>query len=62
MGKKHFRKAIDSLTRRIVEHQEKIRLEYEKAFPDSGLIEHWQKEIQAFEKAIGQAQKRLGQR
>jgi peptidoglycan hydrolase CwlO-like protein len=60
MGKKNHRKAIRSLTQRIEEHQEKIRLELAKDRPDQGLITHWQKEIQAFEKGIQQAQKRLG--
>ncbi|MBD2496845.1 MULTISPECIES: hypothetical protein [Nostoc] len=59
MGKKHHKKAIDSLTQRIHEHQEKIRLESEKDLPDEGLIKHWEKEIRAFEKAIQQARKRL---
>jgi hypothetical protein len=48
------------LARRIVEHQEKIRLEYEKNVPDEGLIRHWKTEIRAFEKGIQQALKRLG--
>ncbi|BAZ31509.1 hypothetical protein NIES4074_39820 [Cylindrospermum sp. NIES-4074] len=60
MGKKHHKKAIDSLTQRITEHQEKIKLELEKDFPDEGLIKHWNKEISAFDKSIQQALKRLG--
>ena len=36
MGKSHFKKAISSLESRIAEHQEKIRLELEKEFPDQG--------------------------
>lgn len=60
MGKSHFKKAILSLQCRIREHQEKIRLELEKEYPDQGLIQHWQKEISAFEKGIQQALKRLG--
>ncbi len=60
MGKSHFKKAISSLEARIAEHQEKIRLELNKEFPDQGLINHWQKEIKAFEKGIQQALKRLG--
>ena len=60
MGKKHFKKAISSLEVRIAEHQTKIRLELNKEFPDQGLINHWQKEIKAFEKGIQQALKRLG--
>ncbi|MEH2120640.1 hypothetical protein [Nostoc sp.] len=61
MGNKHHKRAIESLTLRITEHQEKIRLESEKSFPDEGLIKHWEKEIRAFDKAIQQARKRLGQ-
>ncbi|MDB9516043.1 hypothetical protein PN466_03590 [Roseofilum reptotaenium CS-1145] len=49
MGKSHFKKAILSLEARIAEHQEKSRLELNKEFPDQGLINHWQKEIKAFE-------------
>ncbi len=60
MGKSHFKKAILSLEARIAEHQEKIRLELNKEFPDQGLINHWQKKIKAFEKGIQQALKRLG--
>ncbi len=61
MGKKHHKKAIDSLTQRITEHQEKIRLESDKDFSDYNLIKHWEKEIRAFNKARQQARKRLGQ-
>ncbi len=60
MGNKNHKKAIRSLNKRIDEHQEKIRLEYEKDYPDQGLIRHWKAEIQAFEKGIQQALKRLG--
>jgi len=52
MSKKQHQKAIESLAQRITEHQEKIRLESEKSFPDEGLIKHWEKEIRAFDKAI----------
>lgn len=54
VGRKNHKKAIRSLTQRIVEHQEKIRLE-EKDSPDQGLVAHWEKEIRAFEKGIQQA-------
>jgi len=40
MGKKNHKKAIRSLSQRIAEHLEKIRLELEKDFPDQGLIRH----------------------
>ena len=61
MGKKNHKKAIRTLSQRIAEHQEKIRLELEKDLPDEGLISHWETEIRAFEKGIQQARKRLGQ-
>ncbi|MEO1144874.1 MAG: hypothetical protein AAFY26_04635 [Cyanobacteria bacterium J06638_22] len=60
MGKRNHMKAIRSLQKRIDEHLEKIRLEEQKEFPNLGLIRHWTKEIQAFEKGIQQARKRLG--
>jgi len=60
MGKKNHKKAIRSLNKRITEHEEKIKLEYEKDSPDEGLIRHWEKEIVAFEKGVQQARKRLG--
>jgi hypothetical protein len=60
MGKKNHRKTIRSLTERIAEHQQKIRIELEKSSPDYELIRHWEKEILAFEHGIQQAQKRLG--
>lgn len=60
MGNKNHKKALRSLNKRIAEHEEKIRLEYEKAFPDEGLIRHCPSEIRAFEKGIQQALKRLG--
>ena len=62
MGKSHFKKAISSLQARIAEHQEKIKLELEKELPDQGLINHWQKEIRAFEKGIKRVLKRLGKK
>ncbi|MGI2904248.1 hypothetical protein [Tolypothrix sp. VBCCA 56010] len=39
----------------------KLDSKREKDFQDEGLIKHWEKEIRAFEKAIQQARKRLGQ-
>ncbi len=60
MGKKKHKKAIRSLNKRIAEHQEKMRLKYEKDSPDERLIQHWETEIHAFVKGIQQALKRLG--
>lgn len=60
MGKKNHKKAIRSLQKRIMEHQEKIHIESQKDMPNEGLIRHWRMEIRAFEKGIAQARKRLG--
>ena len=60
MGKKNHRKAIESLKKRITEHQNKIKSELAKENPDGGLINHWQVEIRAFETGIQRALKRLG--
>ncbi|GEM_PF-554195 len=59
MGNKNHKKAVRSLSLRIAEHQEKIRLEYTNDLPDEGLIQHWETEIRAFETGIQQALKRL---
>lgn len=40
--------------------EKKIRKEFEKEFPNTGRIHHWEAEIAAFEKGIKQAYKRLG--
>ena len=60
MGKKNHKKAIQSLEKRIIEHQNKIELESTKENPDRGLINHWLVEIKAFEAGIQRALKRLG--
>lgn len=60
MGKKNHKKAIQSLQKRIAEHENKIQLELTKENPDRGLINHWQVEIKAFENGIKRALKRLG--
>lgn len=60
MGNKNHKKAIDSFLKQIAKHQEKIKLELEKNFPDEGLIKHWEKEIRTFEENIQKKLKRLG--
>lgn len=57
MGNQNHKKAIRSLQRRIIEHEDKIKKELEKDYPDQGLIKHWQTEIRAFEKGVQQALK-----
>jgi hypothetical protein len=59
MGKKSLRKRIESLLRRVDEHELKIRNETAKACPNDGLIHHWKAEIAAFHKSIERAKKRL---
>lgn len=60
MGKKNHKKAIQSLEKRIFEHQNKIKTELLRESPDEGLIKHWEKEIRAFKTGIKRALKRLG--
>ncbi|AFZ57761.1 hypothetical protein H6G54_16795 [Anabaena cylindrica FACHB-243] len=61
MGNKNHNKAIESFLKQIAKHQEKIKLELEKDFPDLGLIKHWEKEVRTFEENIQKKLKRLGQ-
>ncbi|QTA87866.1 hypothetical protein [Desulfonema magnum] len=59
MGKKAIRKRIESLLKRVREHELKIQNEKMKEPPDYGLIHHWEAEIAAFRVSIGRAEKRL---
>jgi len=59
MGKKEFLKQTESLNRKIKEHEQMIKLEKDKSFPDEGLIKYWEREIRAFKDALQKAQKRL---
>lgn len=56
MGKKSLRKRIESLLRRVEEHEQKIRNEMSKEYPDYGL---WKTEIAAVHTSIKRARKRL---
>jgi len=60
MRKNKLRKKIKSLKEQIMKHNEKIRVERQKFFPNEGCIAHWEKEIMAFEKQIEKAVKKLG--
>ncbi|MFH1663982.1 MAG: hypothetical protein ABH986_04210 [archaeon] len=44
MNKKKYKKAIESLDKRILEHKEK-----QKTAKNSGLFGYWEKEIKKFE-------------
>jgi hypothetical protein len=51
---------IESLQKRVHEHEQKISRERRKTKPDEGLISHWEAEIRAFRNGIEKANKRLG--
>ncbi|MBT9149655.1 MAG: hypothetical protein AAGB97_09320 [Dehalococcoidia bacterium] len=59
MGKRGFRKQIESLEVRIKEHEDKITREKGKSQPNEGKIHHWETEIEAFKKSGERAKKRL---
>jgi hypothetical protein len=53
MGKnKKLRKGIESLERRIGEHEDKIARERGRFNPDAGLISHWANEIKGWQQQI----------
>ena len=58
-SKKRYRKGIEILKMRIQEHEDKIKRELERGNPDYGLIDKWNKDIQAFIDAIRRKEKRL---
>jgi peptidoglycan hydrolase CwlO-like protein len=63
MGKnKKLRWQIGSLERRIREHEDKIAMEKERFNPDDGLITHWQKEINGWQRQIESKRNRLPRR
>ncbi len=59
MGKKEFLKQIESLSRKISEHEAKINKEKNKSFPNEERIKYWEREILAFKDALEKAEKRL---
>ncbi|MBE0426228.1 MAG: hypothetical protein IBX72_06240 [Nitrospirae bacterium] len=59
MGKKEFLKQMESLNRKISEHEAKIKIERNKSFPGAGRIKYWEREILAFKDALEKAKKRL---
>jgi hypothetical protein len=60
LGKRALRKRIESLIGRVHDHELKILMEREKAFPNQGLIRHWEAVISAFQKSTESAKRRLG--
>lgn len=59
MGNKEFLKQIESLNKKIIEHEAKIKRERNKSYPDEDRIKYWEKEILAFKNALEKAEKRL---
>lgn len=59
LKKKKLQKKIESLREQIDEHKGKIRSEKQKSFPSEGCINHWEKEITAFERQIEKAVRRV---
>ncbi len=59
MGKKKYKKQIQSFRRVIDEHLEKIKVEQSKNSPNIKLIFYWEKEIEKFKNELKKAEKRL---
>jgi len=59
MGKKKYKKQIQSFKRVIDEHLEKIRFEQLNNNPDIKLIFYWEKEIEKFKNEMIKSEKRL---
>lgn len=62
MGKKGKQKGIQSLKKRIREHQEKLSVEKSKPVPNTALVEYWNKEIRKFENEIKKKERQLKKR
>jgi len=60
MGRnKQIRARIKGLERQVRAHQAKIRRELNKKHPDLGLIRHWQKEIEAWQRQLERLKSKL---
>ena len=59
MGRRRLRKKIEGLKKQISQHEDKIRKERIKNFPDEGMIQHWEIEIASFKKGIEKTMRRL---
>jgi hypothetical protein len=44
---------------RLTEHLTMVEAERARAFPNEGVIRHWEKEMRAFQTGISRARKRL---
>jgi len=59
MSKRGWKKRAESLRLQILEHENKIKKERDKPFPDEGRIHHWEAEIEAFQNSLKRGLKRL---
>ena len=59
MGNKRLKKKIESLKKQIRQHEDKIRKERIRNFPDEGMIKHWEVEIASFRTGIEKIMRRL---
>jgi len=60
MTRRSIGRRIESLLKRVAEHEIKVRMEETKDDPDQALIKHWKAEISAFGESIERARRRLG--
>lgn len=48
MGNKGLKNKIESLRKQIIQHEDKIKKENIKDFPDEGMVRHLEIEIESF--------------
>ncbi len=59
MGNRKLKKKIKGLEKQIRLHEDKIRRESLKDYPDYRIIKHWQVEIISFKKGVEKTIRRL---
>jgi len=59
MCKRGWKKRAESLRLQILDHEDKIKKERGKPFPDEGRIHHWEAETKAFQDSLKRILKRL---
>lgn len=55
MSKRGWKKRVESLKLQILEHENKIKKERAKPYPDKGRIHHLEAEIEAFHDSLKRA-------
>ncbi|MBI4842814.1 MAG: hypothetical protein HY809_00605 [Nitrospirae bacterium] len=59
MGSKRLKKKIEGLRKQIKRHEDKIRRERLRNYPDESMIKHWEVEIASFRQGIEKTIRRL---